>query len=350
MAKRKRLTPAQSQPNTSPAPAPESKSMFPLGVARHAPPIAQVAGDASSVAALQQLATELRSARENGRLVQALPLAVVDAGYLVRDRMIADEDELSVLMKSLQARGQQTPIEVVEISAGRYGLISGWRRLTAIRRLHEAEGEGARFATVQALLRRPETASDAYLAMVEENEIRVGLSYYERARIAARAAEQGVFADQAAALQGLFGSASRAKRSKIGSFLRLYAELDDHLRFPSAISERLGLALVRALAAEPGFAVRLTDRLRKTVPETATDEVAALERALKGTNGKQSLTVARETAAPHNEAPALPAMTEVVPGIYVEAGQERLALSGAGVTDALHARLVAWLQSDEARG
>jgi hypothetical protein len=34
---------------------------------------------------------------------------------------------------------------------------------------------------------------EAYLAMVEENEIRVGLSFYERARIVARAAEAGVF-------------------------------------------------------------------------------------------------------------------------------------------------------------
>ena len=52
-----------------------------------------------------------------------------------------------------------------------YGLISGWRRLTALQALHAETGE-ARFATVQALVRRPETAADAYVTMVEENEIR----------------------------------------------------------------------------------------------------------------------------------------------------------------------------------
>ena len=90
--------------------------------------------------------------------------------------------------------------------------------------------------------------------MVEENEIRVGLSYYERARIAARAAELGVFPDTASALARLFASASRAKRSKIGSFLRLYTALDDRLRFPAAIPERLGLRLARALDADAGLA------------------------------------------------------------------------------------------------
>jgi ParB family chromosome partitioning protein len=44
---------------------------------------------------------------------------------------------------------------------------------------------------VLALIRRPETSADAYLAMVEENEIRAGISFYERARLAAEAAKLG---------------------------------------------------------------------------------------------------------------------------------------------------------------
>jgi ParB family chromosome partitioning protein len=73
---------------------------------------------------------------------------------------------------------------------------------------------------VLAVLRRPDTAAEAYVAMVEENEIRVGLSYYERARVAARAAEAGVFEDASAAIDVLFSTASKAKRSKIRSFVR----------------------------------------------------------------------------------------------------------------------------------
>ena len=96
-------------------------------------------------------------------------------------------------------------------------------------------------------MRRPETAQDAYVGMVEENEIRLGLSQYERARVAALAAARGVFADEEAALRALFAGASRPKRSRIRAFLELYHALDDALRFPAAIPERLGLALVERI-------------------------------------------------------------------------------------------------------
>ena len=106
-----------------------------------------------------------------------------------------------------------------------YGLISGWRRLAALKALHAETGE-ARFATVQALVRRPETAADAYVNMVEENEIRLGLSHYERARVAALATERGIFESEKKALLALFATASRAKRSRIRAFLDIYHALD----------------------------------------------------------------------------------------------------------------------------
>ncbi len=321
----------------------ETKAMFPLGVARHAPaitpPIAHVAADAAVAAALGSLTDEITAARDGGRLIQALPLASVDAGYLVRDRMLADEGELDTLIASIRARGQQVPIEVVALVGGTYGLISGWRRLTALRRLHaEAPGD-PRFATVQALLRRPESASDAYLAMVEENEIRVGLSYYERARIVARAAEAGVFPDPGAALQRLFAAASRTRRSKIGSFLRIYQALDDQLRFPAAIPERLGLALSRALEADTTLAPRLRDRLRKTPPASAEAELAALDRATRAPSAAKRPTPKTPLPAPGN--------ATISPDIRMETAHGRITLSGPGVTARLQARLIAWL-SDQA--
>jgi ParB family chromosome partitioning protein len=107
---------------------------------------------------------------------------------------------------------------------------------------------------VLALMRRPETSADAYLAMVEENEIRAGMSFYERARLAAEAAKLGIYPDPAAAIAALFTSASPAKRSKIGSFVRVHEALGDALRYPTAIPERLGLALAAALDRdERGF-------------------------------------------------------------------------------------------------
>ncbi|OUS21500.1 hypothetical protein A9Q95_06635 [Rhodobacterales bacterium 59_46_T64] len=336
MAKRKRLTPARAA--APEGAAPETKSGFPMGVARHSPPstppIAHVAGQAASEAALHELAEDIRRARAEGRLVQSLPLDVIDEGYLVRDRIAVDATEMEALMGSLRDRGQQSPIEVVELDGGRFGLISGWRRLSALREL--AKEDPDRFGKIQALLRRPETASDAYRAMVEENEIRVGLSYYERARIVARAAGEGVFADTSAALSGLFASASRAKRSKIGSFLRLHDALDDRLRFASAIPERLGLALVKALDTDKAFAARLRDRLRKTPPASAADEIAVLERAIDVHAPKT------ETVSPRTKAHAAP-KPDLAQGVQLHRSKGGLVISGAGVTEAFEADLRDWL-------
>ncbi|MFV2003384.1 MAG: ParB/RepB/Spo0J family partition protein [Paracoccaceae bacterium] len=340
MAKRKRLSPARAleiQAATGPL---ETKSAF-VPDTRAAPPIAQVAGAAASTAALQNLADEVRAAREGGRLVQELALEVIDADYLVRDRIVADEDALNTLMQSLRARGQQTPVEVVALEQGRYGLISGARRLSALRRLHQDEPQGG-FGSILALLRRPQNASDAYLAMVEENEIRVGLSYYERARIVARAAEKRVYPTEARALSGLFASASRARRSKIGSFLKIYTALDDRLRFGAAIPERLGLALVRAIERDPGLAHKLRDRLRKAGAQTSAQEIAVLERAVSGKAPKKALTGTLDT---HSE-PASPTVPgeKVVPGFHMEASPGRLVLSGSRVTAALADDLRLWLR------
>jgi len=72
--------------------------------------------------------------------------------------------------------------------------------------------------------------------MVEENEIRAGVSFYERARVAAEAARLGLFGTPAEAISHLFAQASPAKRSKIGSFVVLYQALGADLRFPAAIA------------------------------------------------------------------------------------------------------------------
>lgn len=341
MAKRKRLSPARPGYLDEAAPAPEIKGLYPMGIARHAPPIAQVAGDTSLRASLEELAGEIRNARSEGRLVQSLPLESIDDGYLMRDRISADDAEMAALVASLRARGQQTPIEVIELAPDRYGLISGWRRLTALRRLHAETGQD-RFAAVQALLRRPESASDAYLAMVEENEIRVGLSYYERARIAARAAELGVYPDEKAALRGLFAAASRARRSKIGSFIVLYRALDDVLRFPAAIPERLGLSLARVLKEKPKTAQRIATALQTADPQSAGEEAAVLSRQLKAKESK-----AKKTLSPPLE--TISQQTEKFGEIHLtsnEAG-DRVVLSGPGLTPAFQDRLRAWLRAQE---
>lgn len=151
----------------------------------------------------------------------------------------------------------------------------------ALRKLSE-ETEDAAFTTVLALLRRPEESSDAYLAMVEESEIRVGLSYYERARISAKAVDQGVFETEKKALLTLFAAGNRAKRSKIRSFLSLMRAFDGQLVFPAALGERPGVKLAKAIDEDPTLAESIQRALMQDNPADAACEQAVLTTALTG--------------------------------------------------------------------
>jgi ParB family chromosome partitioning protein len=182
---------------------------------------------------------------------------------------------------------------------------------------------------VLALIRRPETSAEAYLAMVEENEIRAGVSFYERARVASEAARLGLFESAQAAIAHLFAQASPAKRSKIGSFVSVHQALGAELRFPAAIPERLGLEMAKALTEDRGFARRLAEALARTPPQTASEERSRVEAVLRG-KGKAT--------------PKVPPR-EIAPGIYAERGRGRLVLSGPAVTDELEQALTGWLKS-----
>ena len=318
MAKRKRLTSPRADFLSGPEPV--TATLF------AAAPIAGIAGAAAASAAAEELGRTLEDARASGRMVMELPLDAVDPAYLVRDRIAVDEEEMAALMASIVARGQQTPIEVADLGQGRYGLISGWRRLEALKRL------APKSETILALLRAPEDAADAYLAMVEENEIRIGLSYYERGRIALKAVEQGVYPDIHAALRALFHAASRAKRSKIGSFARVAQALDGRLAHPAALGERLGLRLAQALEADPGLAERICDRLGGEVRDAATEQdlIAAL---------------IADTAS-RSKARKAPPPRRIGSGLhYAEAADGSVTLSGPRLDANLRADLLAWLEA-----
>ena len=337
MAKRKRLTAPTPGSVTPPQDNPAMPiSDIPVGIMptpRRAP-IADVAGQASAVAALEKVAAEMTAARAEGRMVLKIGLDDVAGDYLARDRVALDETEMEALKSSLRTRGQQTPIEVVQISAGKYGLISGFRRLQALRALAREE---AGTDHVLAFVRSPSEASDAYTAMVEENEIRVGLSYFERAHIVRASVQSGVFASEGDALKALFASASRAKRSKIKSFLPVIDQLGNALNHPNALTERTGLALAARMAADSQFATRLRDRLRKAAPETAEDEVQLLTKALDGATSPAKPPAPRKRSAPQTDAAqaAGPIDLHYTPGV--------LRLTGAGVTPELVEKLRAYL-------
>lgn len=310
MAKRKRL----ELPSDSETPALETKSTF-GGMSRM--PIAAVAGETATQAALEEVSGALAEAEAQGRMVRRLELATVETNHLNRDRMVLDEDEMAALTASLEARGQQTPIEVLQLSGGRFGLISGLRRVRALQALGQTE--------VLAFVRKPEGAAASYVAMVEENEIRASLSFYERANIAVQAVGAGVYPNAKAAVKALFAHVAPAKRSKILRFVVLRETLGKHLSFPTAIPEKLGLALASAIEADRKLATRINDTLRKTPPVDAGAERRVLERALKGPAVKSDRG------------------EEVAPGVILKMAKGKMVLSGPGVDAKLEAALRDWL-------
>ena len=292
-----------------------------------------------------------------------VPLDAVEAGHLTRDRLGLEADAFTALKSSIEAHGQRVPAEVTVLEPGsdpdagaggpgegaRYGLISGWRRLQALRALEAETGE-ARFGVLRVLIRPVESSAEAYTAMVEENELRAQLSYYERARIVAEAARQGVFADQPAALRGLFGTASRAKRSKIGSFIDIHEALGDVLRFPAEIPERLGLALVSRLRF--GAASEMRRALAKAAPESAAAELALLQKLARKPDPKP---IAKQDTKPGPQGDVSRAkhMRETLcDGVEMvlsgRDGARKLVLSGPGLDEDLLARLRAALGAGSA--
>jgi len=321
MAKRKRL----ELPADPVSFGLETKSAFPpaLGPAaapatRARMPIAEVARDTAARAALEEVAAAMTEAEEEGRVVRRLKLSLIDIHHLNRDRMVLEAEEMAVLRSSIAERGQQTPVEVLQLSAGRFGLISGLRRIVVLKEL------GAE--TCLALVRRPETAEAAYVAMIEENEIRADVSFYERANIAVQAVGAGVYRDPRAAVRGLYGRSPAAKRSKILKFVTLRQTLGKMLAFPAAIPEKLGLALATAIEADRAVAARIGDALRKTPPADAAAERRVLERALRNAGAG-----AAETGE------------EIAPGIRFQARRGRAVLSGPGVDADLARALRDWI-------
>lgn len=306
MAKRKRL-------EVPVLPDLETKSGAPLPRARM--PIADVAGDTAGRAALEEVARAMTVAEEEGRVVKKLPLSQISVHHLSRDRMVFDEVEMEALTASIADRGQQTPIEVLRLGDGTFGLISGLRRFEALHALKRNE--------VLALIKAPESAQDEYQAMVEENEIRAGLSFYERANIAVATVGQGVYPDVHAAVKGLFAHAPKAKRSKIIKFVTLREALGASLSFPAAIPEHLGFALAQAIEADRSLAPKISAQLRRVPPKDAAGERLVLEQALKGPRAQST----RE---------------EIAPGLRLETKAGRAVLSGNAVDDAFVKALKAW--------
>lgn len=262
--------------------APKARGMAPISqIAAETAAVAQpkTAQERARDAQLEASEAKLTAAQEEGRLLVDLPIAEIDAEAMVRDRASLSAEEMQELRQSIAANGLRLPVEVFEfpkVGAGgaRYGLISGYRRLMAVRELHGLSGN-ENHKTIRAII-RPKTEADiAFVAMVEENEVRAELSQFERGRIAVISAQQGAFLNVEDAVNKLFATGSKAKRSKVRSFALIFEELGDMLEFPDALSEKRGLKLAQVL--RQGGEARLRDALAAASPASAEEEWAALE-------------------------------------------------------------------------
>lgn len=275
MAKRKRLE----------APSADALKEIESGFARETsgtgalgpmPPIAQIAGEAAAGSSALGPEERLRAVRDStdaeryrkalaeGLIVEEIRVVDIHSEALARDRVNVDAEEMEELKASIRAHGLRLPIEVYpnpqgdDPDAPRFGLISGWRRLMAMRDLM-VEARGEAHTKIKAIVRAQGASAESYVAMVEENEIRSDLSQYERGRIAVMAAGQGAFASVEEAVNALFHAGSKAKRSKIRAFAELHEELGDLLSHAHELSERQGLRIVAAIRAG------LTTELRRAL-------------------------------------------------------------------------------------
>ena len=278
MAKRRRLeTPSSSDLDRIEQQF-RGETFNPLTTGRTIAPIAQIAADSAALldaegaeartarARAEAEAARLQAAEERGLLITEILLDRIDEGAMIRDRLAMDEVQMEELRASIAAHGLRLPIEVFELETTegqepRYGLLSGYRRLQAVRTLFDLT-RAEEHSRIRALIRPRVEADAAFVAMVEENEVREELSPFERGRIAVIAANQGAFANTEDAVNKLFATGSKAKRSKVRSFALIFEELGDMLRFPEVLTERRGLRLATALrdGAEPQLRQALSTR------------------------------------------------------------------------------------------
>lgn len=233
-----------------------------------------------------------------------IPTKDIDATALTRDRTTLDEAAMQELQLSIASTGLRTPVEVFATDHG-YGLISGFRRLHAIRGLHAMTGL-AQWETIEATLRTPTDRTAALTAMVEENEIRADLSPFERARICVEAVRETHYQTLDAAVTGLYPNASRQKRSRLRVMALAVEEIGDHLAEPETLTSnqlvRLGNALGNGwgeliLTALEQYPTRSAEKQWKTLAPVITEaeeERSTPRRPKRVAKVKNAVTIRRE--------------------------------------------------------
>ncbi len=210
--------------------------------------------------------------------VVMIPLEAINAAALTRDRITTDEAAIEELRRSILTHGLRMPIEVCALPEGsplregghRYGLISGFRRLTALRAMHELAQDKTRYAAIPAFIRSPADYVAALTAMVEENAIRAEISPWEQALVAVIARDEEGFETIEAAVEGLYASLGRDRRKRLRAIAHLVDELDGVLTDPQTLSQRQLLRV--AAAVSRGYVHVIRHALRESSARDAENQ------------------------------------------------------------------------------
>jgi ParB family transcriptional regulator, chromosome partitioning protein len=227
------------------------------------------------------LAHEHVRLRRLGLVVDLVPLDLIDATKLVRDRKKGPDTELAELKASIAELGLSNPIRLEAGADGRFELIQGYRRLSAYRVLLDESGDTDRYGAIPSAVTQPgEDLEALYRKMVDENLVRKDISFAEMAMLALDyAADPGTAvtdADKAVAV--LFKSAGYQKRSYIRTFMSVVARLGGDLMYPQDIPRALGLALARRLDEVDGLVPLIRAELKGWDNRSVADEIAVLRR------------------------------------------------------------------------
>lgn len=226
-----------------------------------------------------RLAHEYVALKKDGAIVGKVLVNQIHLTKLVRDRSNAVDPELEELKASIRSVGLSNPIHVEEVKPGRFELIQGFRRWSAYKALLAETGED-RFARIPAVLvARGEALENLYRRMVDENLVRKDISFAEMANLAMHFARERQV-PVADAVDTLFASAGRQKRSYIRHFGELLRRIGRDLNHPEVIPRALGLRVVKSLENDPKLQDRVTHVLRSQPDRQASEELEILGQAL----------------------------------------------------------------------
>ena len=266
----------------------EGAAPVPAGTeARRGPMAAAITENAEALNARQTAEAAIRAendalAHEHVRLKKAglitdlIPLSAIRADKLTRDRAPGRDAEIDELKQSIRDVGLSNPIRVEQVGDV-YELIQGFRRFTAYAELYAETGDET-FARIPAGINaKGENLLRLYRQMVDENLVRRGVSFGEMAQLAINYRKQAAEVDgYDHAVELLFASSGRQKRSYIKHFVRLLAATEGRIHHIDSIPRALGLAVVRRLDENPEGQGLLNRMLSAAPDSTAEQEQAVL--------------------------------------------------------------------------